>query len=83
MMRRGFPPPWSVDELPLCRKETGQRLTYIYFEDARRAAVWTRYRDVEQNNNYAFRINDCPQHCLSGVRCDQASSCYTVSTGGL
>ena len=41
---RGFPPPWSVDELEACFVVTdsaGQKLAYVYFEEepGRRSAA--------------------------------------------
>ncbi|MFZ1150769.1 MAG: hypothetical protein WAR76_13685 [Xanthobacteraceae bacterium] len=44
MTERRFPPPWIVEELEACFyvcDSTGQKLTYVYFEDepGRRAAA--------------------------------------------
>jgi hypothetical protein len=41
---RRFPPPWAVDELDACfvvRDNSGQKLSYVYFEDepGRRSAA--------------------------------------------
>jgi hypothetical protein len=36
MPARRFPPPWSVEELDACyvvRESSGQKLTYVYFEE--------------------------------------------------
>jgi hypothetical protein len=47
---RRFPPPWTVEELHACfvvRDDSGQKLTYIYFEDepGRRSAANLLTRD--------------------------------------
>jgi hypothetical protein len=44
MIRRRFPPPWSVEEQSACfvvRDHNGQQLAYVYFEDepGRRSAA--------------------------------------------
>jgi hypothetical protein len=36
LVRRRFPPPWSVDELEACsvvKDGAGQKLAYVYYED--------------------------------------------------
>jgi hypothetical protein len=50
MIRRRFPPPWSVEELDACfvvRNHNGQQLAYAYFEDepGRRSAAKLLERD--------------------------------------
>jgi hypothetical protein len=47
---RRFPPPWSIEELDACfvvKDHSGQKLTYIYFEDepGRRSAAKLLTRD--------------------------------------
>ena len=44
MPTRGFPPPWSLEELEACffvKDDAGQKLAYVYFEDkpGRRSAA--------------------------------------------
>ena len=48
--RRGFPPPWTVEETDACfivRDHAGQALAYVYFEDepGRRTAANLLTRD--------------------------------------
>ena len=50
---RGFPPPWSVEELDACfvvKDREGQQLAYVYFEDepGRRSAAKLLTRDEER-----------------------------------
>ena len=50
MPPRRFPPPWTVDELDACfvvQDRSGQKLTYVYFEDepGRRSAAKLLTRD--------------------------------------
>jgi hypothetical protein len=44
---RRFPPPWSVEELDACfvvRDNSGQKLSYVYFEDEPGRRTWDKAR---------------------------------------
>ena len=46
---RRFPPPWSVEELDACfvvRDDSGQALTYVYFEDEPGAEIGGKITDT-------------------------------------